>query len=225
MIKPEDFTIMEERTVHDALVNRRSVRDFSSRQVPDDVIRDIVADAQWTPSWANAQPWKVYVASGDLANEIREAYQSGHLRASVDMPAGGTEDWGIEEERNMSLWSQQLRRYLGSDMSSFSKGQSSLFNAPAIAVITIHKDAPIWEVLDAGAFQQSLLLSAYNHGVDSIVAVAFVIHPDYLREKLGIPDNEAIVMGMGLGYRSDAKINGFKSSRDETDNILTIRNK
>lgn len=189
------------------------------------MIRDIVADAQWTPSWANAQPWKIYVATGDLTKEIREAYQKGHLRTSVDMPAGGNDDWGASANLNMSLWSQQLRGYLGSDMRSFGKGQSSLFNAPAIAIITIHKDAPIWEILDAGAFQQSLLLSAYNHGVDSIVAVAFVIHPDYLREKLGIPDDEAIVMGMGLGYRSDTKINGFKSSREATDNILTIKSK
>lgn len=216
---------MAEKTVHDALVNRRSVRDFSDRQIPEEVIRDIVADAQWTPSWANAQPWKVYVATGDLTKEIREAYKNGHLRTSIDMPAGGDEDWGEAASRNMSVWSQQLQGYLGSDMRSFGSGQSSLFNAPAIAVITIHKDAPIWEVLDAGAFQQSLLLSAYNHGVDSIVAVAFVVHSDYLREKLGIPNDEAIVMGMGLGYRSDAKINGFKSSRAKTDDILTIRSK
>ena len=61
-------------------------------------------------------------------------------------------------------------------------------------MITISKDAPVWEILDAGAFEQSLLLSAYNQGVDTIVAVAFVAHVSYLHKKLNIPDDEAVVM-------------------------------
>ena len=35
----------------------------------------------------------------------------------------------------------------------------------------------------------------------------------------GIPGDESIVMGIGLGYADDRKINGFRISRE----VLTIR--
>lgn len=125
----------------------------------------------------------------------------------------------------MGRWGQQIQGYLGSDRRQFGEGQQDLFNAPAIAVITVSKDAPLWELFDAGAFEQSLLLSAYDHGVDSIVAVAFIAHPEYLHEKLEIPDNEMIVMGVGLGYRTDDRINSFKSDRVPLDEMLVIKDR
>ena len=214
---------MSEKTIHDGLVNRRSVRNFSNREVPEDVIRDIVKDAQWTPSWANAQPWKLYVATGKTAKDIREDYQSGDQRSGQDLPALRGEHWGIREQHNMGHWGQQIQLFLKSDRYKFAESQQNLFNAPAIAVITISKNAPLWGLLDAGAFEQSLLLSAYNHGVDSIVAVGFITHPDYLHKKLEIPENEMIVMGMGLGYRSNDTINDFKSDRVPLEDMLVIK--
>lgn len=216
---------MPEKTLHDGLVNRRSVRSFSDRDVPESVLRDIVEDARWAPSWANGQPWKLYVATGKAARDIRGQHQSGTLRSGQEVPAFRGERWGARERQNMGRWGRQIQGYLGSDRYQFSEGQQNLFNAPAIAVITISKDAPLWELIDAGAFEQSLLLSAYDHGVDSIVAVAFVMHPDYLHEKLGIPDDETIVMGVGLGYRTDDRINSFKSDRVPLDDMLVIKNR
>lgn len=215
---------MSDKTIHDALVNRRSVRDFSGKEVPAEVIRTIVKDAQWTPSWANSQPWKLYVATGSTAKDIREAYQSGELRSGSDLPELRGEHWGTRERQSMGHWGQQLQGFLSPDGYKFSESQQNLFNAPAIAVITISKNAPLWELFDAGAFEQSLLLSAYNHGVDSMVAVAFVSYPAYLHEELDIPDNEIIVMGIGLGYRSDDRINGFKSDRVPLEEMLVIKN-
>lgn len=214
---------MSEKTLHDGLVNRRSVRNFSNKEVPAEVIRDIVKDAQWTPSWANAQPWKLYVATGETAKEIREDYAKGGLRTSIEMPTLRKEHWGSRERQNMGRWGQQLQSFISPEGYKFGESQQRLFDAPAIAVITISKDAPLWELLDAGAFEQSLLLSAYNHDVDSIVAVAFVAHADYLHKKLEIPKNEMIVMGIGLGYRSDEKINKFKSEREPLDDMLSIK--
>lgn len=218
-----EVNIMSEKTVHEALVNRRSVRDFSGREVPADVIREIVKDAQWTPSWANAQPWKLYVATGSMAKEIREDYQSGKLRSGSDLPELRGEHWGTRERQNMGHWGQQLQGFLSPEGHKFSESQQILFNAPAIAVITISKNAPLWELFDAGAFEQSLLLSAYNHDVDSMVAVAFVSYPEYLHQKLKIPENEMIVMGIGLGYRSGDKINNFRSDRVPLEDMLVIK--
>lgn len=214
---------MGEKTIHDALVNRRSIRHFSSKPVSEETIRDIVKDARWAPSWANAQPWKLYVALGKAAEDIREAYMNGTAGyEGPEMLSFRGENWGRREQHNMSNWGRQLQEFLGPQGHQFGQSQQNLFQAPAIAVITVAANGPLWEIFDAGAFEESLMLSAYNHGVDSIAAVAFVSAPTYLRKKLGIPDTERIIMGVGLGYRSDDVINDFRSDREDVDAILSI---
>lgn len=213
-----------EKTIHDGLVNRRSIRKFSSREVPTELIKDIVKDARWAPSWANAQPWKLYVAVGHKAKEIREACQKGEAGPrGVEMPYFSGERWGMKESRNMDHWGRQLQQFIYPGTAAMGEAQRTLFDAPAIAYITVHRRSPLWEILDAGAFEQSLLLSAYNHGVDTIVAYAFAEHSAFVKEKLEIPDDEIIVMGIGMGYRTDDKINQFKSDRENLDDMLFIR--
>lgn len=40
---------------------------------------------------------------------------------------------------------------------------------------------------------------------------------------MGIPDDEAVVIGIGLGYADERKINGFRSSRAPLDEVLTVK--
>ena len=56
------------------MLNRRSIRDFSSKEVPDEVIKNILKTAISSPSGANKQPWSfVVVKSRDLKKKIRIA--------------------------------------------------------------------------------------------------------------------------------------------------------
>lgn len=43
------------------LVTRRSVRQFQERDVPDEVVKEVLEVARWAPSARNAQPWRVVV--------------------------------------------------------------------------------------------------------------------------------------------------------------------
>ncbi len=45
----------------EAIQNRRSIRRFENRPVPDDIIRKIVEAGQWAPSACNRQHWKFIV--------------------------------------------------------------------------------------------------------------------------------------------------------------------
>lgn len=61
-------------TFHDALRRRRSVRDFSGRSVPREVIEGLVRCAHTAPSGANKQPWRfVCVQDAGVKRQIREA--------------------------------------------------------------------------------------------------------------------------------------------------------
>ncbi len=70
----------------------------------------------------------------------------------------------------------------------------------------------------------ALVLSATEHGLDSIVSYASVKYPEILRKYLPISDDENIVIGIGLGYRDEnVKINQFRSTRVSMSQFSTIK--
>ena len=62
----ESVVVDPEMSLVDAVASRRSVRGFLDREVPQNVLNRIFEIAQNAPSNCNVQPWKVYVASGEL---------------------------------------------------------------------------------------------------------------------------------------------------------------
>jgi nitroreductase len=60
--------------VIDALNTRFTVRAFKPDPVDHDTLKKVMEAAIKTPSWANTQPWEVYVAGGEVLNRLREAY-------------------------------------------------------------------------------------------------------------------------------------------------------
>lgn len=65
------------RRFHEELERRRSVRDFSSRAVPREIIDDCLRAAGTAPSGANRQPWHFVVVSGAQTKRlIREAAEA-----------------------------------------------------------------------------------------------------------------------------------------------------
>jgi nitroreductase len=51
-----------------AVRERRSSRMFKAEEVLQEVIREILKEARWSPSWGNIQPWELYVVTGDTLN-------------------------------------------------------------------------------------------------------------------------------------------------------------
>lgn len=75
-----------------------------------------------------------------------------------------------------------------------------------------------------GAFSQTLMLSAYGRGIDSMPAYEIVKYPELVRQFIEIPDDQTIVMGVALGYPDEKKFNGFVSDREEIEKMLEIKN-
>ncbi len=58
--------------VFEAIKNRRSVRRFEDRPVPDELIEKIIEAGQWAPSACNRQAWKfIVVDSDDIKEKLR----------------------------------------------------------------------------------------------------------------------------------------------------------
>ena len=83
--------------VSEALQRRRTVRAFLKRPVSRETLETILEAALRTPSWANTQPWEIYVAGGEVLERIRTTFVErtrakvpGH--ADMEMPGGWPEE-------------------------------------------------------------------------------------------------------------------------------------
>ncbi len=57
--------------VSDAVGQRRSIRQFLDKPVPDTLLRDLLEKASRSPSGGNLQPWYVHAITGDSLTRLK----------------------------------------------------------------------------------------------------------------------------------------------------------
>ncbi len=60
----------------DAINSRRSIRRFSDREIPHDIICKIIESGIKAPSSKNRQPWKFMVIQGQAKEEMLRAFRA-----------------------------------------------------------------------------------------------------------------------------------------------------
>jgi iodotyrosine deiodinase len=71
---PEDEMLKKSQAFYDDIKRRRTVRDFSDKPVPREVIENCIKAAGTAPSGANLQPWHfVVVSNPEIKKKIRFA--------------------------------------------------------------------------------------------------------------------------------------------------------
>ncbi len=76
-IEPPQDPVAAAAAFHEFMGQRRSVRDFSDKPVPTELIEHVISAAGTAPSGANKQPWRfVAVQDPGIKKEIREAAEA-----------------------------------------------------------------------------------------------------------------------------------------------------
>lgn len=212
----------------ETLDHQRAVRKFTDEEIDQDVIKEIITDAQRAPSLLNSQPWRAYVVQGNAVKKIRadfkELIENGE-QPREDFSKVMSVEWDTFPSKNMTTMSDTLNYFLRGELDQFDEAQVNLFNAPTLVFMTIPKKSPAWSIFDLGAFSQTLMLSAQSRGINTMPAHAIVKFPDVIRKHVAIPDDESIGMGIGLGYADKkASINNYRAKRLPVDAILTFTN-
>lgn len=206
------------------LEKERAVRKFTNQRVSEKVIRAVMKDAQKSPSLLNSQPWRAYVATGKKAKEIKKEFKrltEAGEQPREDFAALMKVEWDTYPSQNMAIMSDTLNYFLRGEMKQFDEAQVNLFNAPVLIYLTIPKKSPAWSIFDLGSFAQTLMLSAVDHGLSVMPAHAIVRYPDVIRKFMPIGEDEAIGMGIGLGYPDkQATINDYRSEREKFDRVV-----
>jgi nitroreductase len=207
----------EQRAVDGVIASRRSIRAFLPTPVSREEIEAILAVASRAPSGTNTQPWKVYVLTGpikeQLSKEIIKAYDNPSVAAQH------AEEYDYYPREWVSPYVER-RRKVGRDLYALlnlkREDQAGIhaqhrrnylfFDAPVGMIFTVNRVMGTGSRLDYGMFLENIMLAARGRGLDTCPQAAFNQFHRIIAELLRIPGQEQIVCGMALGYADLSRV-------------------
>ncbi len=214
--------------VSDVLKTRRTIRGFKPEPVPRELVLQILEPALAAPSWANTQPWEVFVAAGAPLERLRAAYAE-NLRKCIprNPDIAMPKEWSDACRSRMEELKTERAEALAQScpdpdsIPDLMVMNYKLFGAPVVVYLCMDRCLGPWSLFDLGALSQSIMLSAEERGIGSAVAVTLAAHPDLIRRELSVPDNLAVVIGIALGHPDPAcPQNKFRSARRASSDVI-----
>lgn len=206
----------------DAIYSRRSVRGFLDKEIPQPVLERIFEIAQQAPSNCNVQPWKVYVASGELKDRLRKEmvartkagvtpnpdyeykgdFYNEYRRRQVECAIALYSKMGIERDDKKGRMRAVLRNY-------------EFFDAPYIAFLGMDPRFGTTVAIDVGMYAENLMLTMVAFGLHSCPMGTMRDFPDLVREAFDIEDGTKILFGISFGYENpEIPANETRTTRD-----------
>ncbi len=166
---------------------RRSIRKFKAQQVPQELVREIVAAAAFTPSWKNTQVTRYTVIE------------------NADMKAKIADEATLGFEHNKGI--------IGSAPAlvvvTMVHGRSGFERDGSYS--TSKEDR--WEVFDAGLATQTFSLAAHEKGLGSVILGIF--DEDKVAEIIGLDEGQKVAALVAVGYADEAPEAPKRKSVDE----------
>ena len=211
------------------LSDRHSCRAFLPDPVAPELQRQILALAQRSASWCNAQPWKVHLTQGPATERFRALM----LAPADEAEAGPDFEWpkayqGAYRQRRfdcaMQLYdSAGIERGDREATARQARENFRLFGAPHVAMITSDAALGVYGAVDCGAFVANFLLAATSLGIATIPQAALASRPGRVREFFGLGDDRLVVCGISFGYADlQHPVNGFRTARASLDEVVSF---
>jgi len=206
----------------EAIYERRSIRGYLDKEVPQVTLDRIFEIAQQAPSNCNVQPWKVYVASGELKNRLsaemvrltaegvtpnpdypyRGDFENTYRKRQVECAVALYSEMGIERGDKKGRMRAVLRNF-------------EFFDAPYMAFIGMDPSFGTTVAIDVGMWAQTLMLTMVAFGLHSCPMGTMRNYPDLVREAFDVQDGTKILFGIAFGYEDPAvPANRTVTSRD-----------
>ena len=188
---PEDEMRRRAEAFYAEVDRRRTVREFSDRPVPRDIIENALKAASTAPSGANLQPWHFVVVSGaETKKKIREAAE--------------VEEREFYEHRASTEWLEALAP-LGTD-----SNKPFLETAPYLIAIFLQKFGTLpdgrkvkhYYPTESTGIATGILITALHHA--GLATLTHTPSPmKFLNEILGRPKSERPFLLLVTGYPAD----------------------
>jgi nitroreductase len=212
---------VEPMSVREAVVGRRSLRQFLPDPVPREIVEQILNDAARAPSGTNSQPWLTYVVTGAtrerLSKAVIAAAKAGERQEEYAYFPDDIGEPYLSRRRKVGFDLYGLYGIDRKDMAG--RQRASLrnfeyFDAPVGVFFTMDRRLQYGSWLDVGMFMQNFMVLARGHGLETCPQQAWCHYGPVVHRELAIPDSEVIVSGLSLGYEdTSAKCNTLVTER------------
>jgi len=210
---------------------RHAIRKYLDKPVSKEILEKVLTDATRAPSWANSQPWEIYVAAGEKLEALRVAYLKSfqnHEPHTQDLPTPKAWPEYIDNRLKKSFAESFKSMGIVRDDEAARyrnwKNNYEFFGAPIGVFLCLDTSLSDWSLFDLGMFANSLMLAAKAHGLDTAPAASSVSYPHHIRKILDIPDNQKIIVGIMVGYADvEHPYNQYISSRVPLEEVVHFR--
>lgn len=218
--------------VSEALESRRTCRAFTTKPVPRDTLEAILRGAQRAPSGGNLQPWRAYVVQDPVRQQIIDTVRE----KMAATPRGEGAEYHIYppdltepyKSRRFAV-GEQMYAKLGipredkpSRLMWFTRN-FEFFGAPTAMFFTMDRQMQEGQWSDLGMFLQSIALLAREHGLHTAFQEAWAVWTPTIVEILGIPEQEMLFCGMGIGWEDPAHaLADLRTDRAELDALASF---
>ena len=215
----------------DAIQNRQSIRSFKNKEVPMEIIENILNISRFAPSGGNTQPWKIYVLNQDIMKKL-------------ELSVISNLDNGISEKPNFNIYPQPMPDHLKKRVKDCGKlmyealdiGKEdiegrlnqlkrnfSFFGAPVGMLVTVEKEVDLNGWGHVGHFIQNICLSSMEYGLGTCLQESWSMYPETAQKVLDFSESEVLWCGIALGYPDqDHPINNYRTSREDLDTFTTF---
>ena len=184
----------------EAILSRRSCRKYQTKDIPKEVIDDIILAGKSAPTAMNRQEIKFYV----IHNNIKKIQSIGAKVMENRAKAGKSGGW-MEEYK---------KKYGVEDV--------IFYDCPCIISLTADKSgderSDYWHLMDAGIVTGNILTMATNYGLGTVpIGIANFLNQEAVLEGIGADKSkEHLLLVISLGY----PVEGYKEKYVE-DKPLT----
>ncbi|WP_432363531.1 nitroreductase family protein [Sporosarcina sp. UB5] len=181
-------------SVREAIISRRSVKNFNGQSVDLENILSVLEDARWAPNHGLRNPWRFIVAADEEYVKFQDVLK----------------EYGVPKWKELS--EEELEKKMRN------------FRAPgAVVFVVVQEDVRQKERLEdfaaASALIQNAMLLAWDKGIGTCWKTPpFIDHPKF-REELGVKTGERIISMLQFGYYDDIP-KGRK--RTPLEDIVTV---
>jgi nitroreductase len=205
--------------ISDAVLNRKSIRAFTSKKISQKLIKTLLSKASRSPSGGNLQPWKIFIVNNSAMKDFLEFQQSW---TEPEVPAYEIYPPKLKEPYRTSRFElgEQMYELLGIPREDKNARIDQVmknfefFGAPCALFCFVDRQMgpPQWS--DLGMFLQTFMLLAKEAGLDTCAQEAWSMKHDSVSKFVKAEESDILFCGMAIGYGDDtAAVNSLKSER------------
>ncbi|WP_349607605.1 MULTISPECIES: nitroreductase [Cupriavidus] len=217
------------RCVATVMSSRQAVRAFKPEPLRRELVEEILEEATTAPSGANIQPWRVYVVSGAVKDELANVLVAASRAGTAPPPAHFPEPLPDVFRARLTDFGARYYASLGIDRNDTAarmrqtEQNFSFFGAPVGLIISIDRRLKPHSWIDIGLFAQNLMIAAKARGIDTCPQVSFAPFHDLIASHLHMPSEEVTAFGMSMGYGDpEARVNQTRMPRERVQDFARL---